>query len=114
MDAHTLVPRPRSCRATSKHSSASLSAPSAGLHRSRACACADLRKALRPDPLGARNQIRATIGETATAPPPAAEPNAAAAGSPRAPSEAASLLESTLVGRGGFGKAAVARTKKSS
>jgi hypothetical protein len=80
----------------------------------RACACADLRKALRPDPLGARNQIRATIGETATAPPPAAEPNAAAAGSPRAPSEAASLPESTLVGRGGFGKAAVARKKKSS
>jgi len=71
-----------------------------------------LRKALRPDPLGARN--RATIGETATAPPPAAEPNAAAAGSPPAPSVAASLPESTLVGRGGFGKAAVARKKKSS
>jgi uncharacterized protein YgiB involved in biofilm formation len=74
---------------------------------------ADLPKALRPDPLGARNQMRATIGETATATAPAAEPNAAAAGSPRAPSEAASLPESTLVGRGGFGKAAVARTKKS-
>lgn len=52
---------------------------------------ADLRKALRPDPL------RATIGETATAPPPKELPiNAAAAGSPRAPSEAASLPESTL------------------
>jgi hypothetical protein len=75
---------------------------------------ADLPKALRPDPLGARNQMRATIGETATAPPPAAEPNAAAAGSPPAPSVAASLPESTLVGRGGFGKAAVARKKKSS
>ena len=75
---------------------------------------ADLPKALRPDPLGARNQMRATIGETATAPPPAAEPNAAAAGSPPAPSVVASLPVSTLVGRGGFGKAAVARKKKSS
>ena len=75
---------------------------------------AELPKALRPDPLGARNQMRATISETATAPPQAAAPNAAAAGLPPVPSVPASLPESPLVGRGGFGKAAVARKKKSS